>query len=98
MLSTHGMEWKLLEPTLSIAKTSELYLLVKLPSSRFFLRRVSHFKGRLIRLILPKIMKIYSDFLVRLTFRSSYTCRNTVVENPRSIQFYPCNYYMFLEC
>ena len=37
-----------------------------------------HFTCRLIRQILSKIMKIYSDFGARPFFRSSYTCRYAV--------------------
>ena len=46
--------------------------------SRCFHRRVSHFEGRPIRQIIDASMKIYSDFLGRLIFRSAYMRRYAV--------------------
>ena len=56
--------------------------------SSFFLCRVSRFNGRLIRLMLAKIMKIYSALGGRLIFWSSYRCRYTVAKT-YSIKHHP---------
>ena len=48
--------------------------------SRFFCRRVLHFKGRLICQIFAKNIKMFSDFALRFIFRSSYAWKNMVFQ------------------
>ena len=58
---------------------SKCYIAFSRLFSRFCLRRDSNIKGRLIRQILAKIIKNYSDFGSRLILRSSYIFRYTIL-------------------
>ena len=53
----------------------------------FFCRRVLHFKGRLICQIFAKNMKMFSDFVLRFIFRSSYAWKNMVFQLGSSIKW-----------